>query len=220
MGIAIARSHFCAYPYCRVGDQSVFAKLFYLLRQRLNRTRELAMPKRNQLNVLSGLRERARPPMFGRASEAHVSVAVAAALAVVCAAPARADDATVRILTQNVYQGTNFDEINAATSAPDFFAAVTTTYQNVLATNPVERAAAVAGEIVRERPDIVSLQEATILRTGPLGAGPPPSAANVQFDYLQSLMGDLNGQGQHYAIVATVPGLDAEAPARWASTFA
>ena len=170
------------------------------------------MPKRNQLNVLSGLRERARPPMFSRATEAHLSVAVAAALAVVCAAPARAADATVRILTQNVYQGTNFDEINAATSAPDFFAAVTTTYQNVLATNPVERAAAVAGEIVRERPDIVSLQEATILRTGPLGAGPPPSAANVQFDYLQSLMGDLNGQGQHYAIVATVPGLDAEAP--------
>jgi endonuclease/exonuclease/phosphatase family metal-dependent hydrolase len=160
------------------------------------------MPKRNRLNAR----------MFSRASDAHLGVAVVAALAVACAAPAQSDDATVRILTQNVYQGTNFDEINAATSAPDFFAAITTTYQNVLATNPVERAAAVAGEIVQERPDFVSLQEAAILRTGPLGAGPPPSAANVQFDYLQSLMGDLNAQGQHYAIVATVPELDAEAP--------
>jgi hypothetical protein len=177
------------------------------------------MPKRNRLSVLSGLRERARPRMISRASDAHLGVAVAAALAVVCVAPARADDATVRILMQNVYQGTNFDEINAATSPPDFFAAVTTTYQNVLATNLVERAAAVAGEIVRERPDLVSLQEAAILRTGPLGAAPPPSAANVQFDYLQSPWATSMRRDSITPSSQPCPNSTLRRRARWASTF-
>jgi endonuclease/exonuclease/phosphatase family metal-dependent hydrolase len=137
----------------------------------------------------------------------YLGVAVATALVIVCAAPARADDGTIRILTQNTYEGTNFDELFAAKSPDEFVAAVTTTYQNILATNPAERAAAVAGEIAREGPDIVALQEAAILRTGPT-----PPATTVQFDYLQLLMGDLNGLGQRYAIVATVPEIDAEAP--------
>ena len=67
-------------------------------------------------------------------------------------------------MTQNTYEGTNFDELFAAKSPGEFVAAVTTTYENILATNPAERAAAVAGEIAREGPDLVALQEAAILR--------------------------------------------------------
>ena len=45
---------------------------------------------------------------------------VAIAATIVCATTANAADVTVRIMTQNVYQGTNFDEVAAATSlAPD-----------------------------------------------------------------------------------------------------
>ena len=153
------------------------------------------------------MRDQATVAIEARAPSGHLSAAVAAALVIVCAAPARADDGTVHIMTQNTYEGTNFDELFSAKSPGEFVAAVTTTYQNILATNPVERAAAVASEIAREGPDFVALQEAAILRTGPT----PPSTT-VQFDYLQSLMGDLNAQGPRYAIVATVPELDAEAP--------
>ncbi len=153
------------------------------------------------------MRDQATVAIEARAPSSHLSAAVAAVLVIVCAPPARADDGTVHIMTQNTYEGTNFVELFSAKSPAEFVAAVTTTYRNILATNPVERAAAVASEIAREGPDFVALQEAAILRTGP--AFP---ATTVQFDYLQSLMGDLNAQGPRYAIVATVPELDAEAP--------
>ena len=67
-------------------------------------------------------------------------------------------------MTQNIYQGTSFTELITATTPPAFLAAVTTTRQNILATKPAERAAAIAREIARERPDLVALQEAAILR--------------------------------------------------------
>src|SRR5260370_20772597 len=69
-------------------------------------------------------------------------------------ATARADDqgngGAIRIMTQNLYEGTNFTEIASATSPGAFLGAVTLTYQNILATLPAVRAAAVASEIARE----------------------------------------------------------------------
>ena len=75
------------------------------------------------------------------------------------------DDGVVRIMTQNIYQGTSFAELVAATTPPAFLAAVTLTRQNILATKPAVRAAAIAREIARERPHLVAIQEAAILRT-------------------------------------------------------
>jgi endonuclease/exonuclease/phosphatase family metal-dependent hydrolase len=138
---------------------------------------------------------------------AAVGVAAPVALAVVLIAPASADDGAVRIMTQNMDEGTDFVELVSAQSPAEFVAAVTTTYQNILATKPAERAAAIAREIARERPDLVALQEATILRTAP--AAP---ATTVQMDLLQSLVAALATLGERYAIVAIVPDLDAEAP--------
>jgi endonuclease/exonuclease/phosphatase family metal-dependent hydrolase len=123
------------------------------------------------------------------------------------AVAAIADDGNIRILTQNMDEGTNFDELRAATSPGAFFAAVTTTYQNILATKPAERAATMAREIARERPDIVGLQEASILRTGPVSP-----ATTVKSDLLQSLQDELEKLGEHYRIAAIIPGFDAEAP--------
>jgi endonuclease/exonuclease/phosphatase family metal-dependent hydrolase len=117
------------------------------------------------------------------------------------------DDAVVRIMTQNMDEGTDFLALLAATSPGAFVAAVTTTYQGILATNPAERAAAIAGEIARERPDIIGLQEASIVRTGKVAP-----ATDVQSDLLQSLLDNLANLGQHYSVAAIIPGLDAEAP--------
>jgi endonuclease/exonuclease/phosphatase family metal-dependent hydrolase len=115
--------------------------------------------------------------------------------------------ATVRVMTQNLFMGTDFPELVAAQTLPEFFQAVTTTYQNVLATRPPERMAAIAREIARLQPDLVGLQEAAILRTGPT-----PPATNVEFDMLQILLAGLDKLGQHYIVVAKLTGLDAEAP--------
>jgi endonuclease/exonuclease/phosphatase family metal-dependent hydrolase len=128
--------------------------------------------------------------------------------AVVGRSPANADDGRpLRVMTENMDEGTDFVELSAAHTPAEFVAAVTATYNNILATKPAERAAAMAREIAKQQPDLVALQEASILRTG--RGGP---AVTVQSDLLQSLLDALAGLGQHYAVVAIVPGLDAQAP--------
>jgi endonuclease/exonuclease/phosphatase family metal-dependent hydrolase len=116
-------------------------------------------------------------------------------------------DASVRVMTQNMYQGTSFEGFLAPQSPEELVAAATATYQQIVATDPAERAAAMAREIARLEPDLVGLQEAAILRTG--SAAP---ATTVQFDLLQLLVSELTHLGQHYDVVAIVPGFDAEAP--------
>jgi endonuclease/exonuclease/phosphatase family metal-dependent hydrolase len=129
---------------------------------------------------------------------------------------ARADDrdgGVVRVMTQNLFQGTNFSEILSATTPPAFLMAVTTTRQNILATKPAERAAAVAREIARERPDLVALQEAAILRSGfvPLTV-PATPVPTVEVDQLALVLAELERLGHPYHVVAILPNLDAQAP--------
>src|SRR5947209_266079 len=123
------------------------------------------------------------------------------------AAMADDDDGGTRLVTQNVYVGTSFAPLTAAHTPLELAAAVATINNNILASNPAERAAAMAREIARHRPDLVALQEAAMLRTG--NGGP---ATTVRSDLLQSLLDELAGLGHRYRAVAIVPGLDAQAP--------
>jgi endonuclease/exonuclease/phosphatase family metal-dependent hydrolase len=86
-------------------------------------------------------------------------------------------------------------------------------YQAILATRPAVRAAAVAAEIARERPHLVALQEAGILRSGfvPI-TSPPTPVPTVDEDQLALLLADLDRLGHPYHPVAIVPNLDAQAP--------
>ena len=54
------------------------------------------------------------------------------------------DARTIRVMTYNVDEGTDFQELAASHSPAEFIAAVGTTYMNILATKPAERAAAMA----------------------------------------------------------------------------
>jgi len=123
------------------------------------------------------------------------------------------DGPVVRIMTQNLFQGTNFTEVLSATTLPAFLGAVTLTYQNILATRPAVRAAAVAREIARERPDLVALQEVGIVRSGLVPVtNPPTPVSTVDVDQLASLLAELDQLRQPYQVVAIVPNLDAQAP--------
>ena len=116
--------------------------------------------------------------------------------------PAMADDdGGIRLVTQNMYVGSSFDALTTAQTPQQVLAAVATIYNNILASKPAERAAAMAREIARHRPDLVALQEAAMLRTG--NGGP---ATTVRSDLLQSLLDELAGLGRHYRAVAIVPG--------------
>jgi endonuclease/exonuclease/phosphatase family metal-dependent hydrolase len=109
-------------------------------------------------------------------------------------------------MTQNLYLGTDLSLLATAKTPAEFITAVTQLYQNILASKTGERAAAVAREIARERPDLVALQEVWILRNG---AAP---ATNVVSDQLEALLAELRRIGHPYEAVAILPNLDAEAP--------
>src|SRR5215469_6512042 len=60
-------------------------------------------------------------------------------------APATADDDhRLRVMNQNLYAGSFFQEINAAKTPSEIVAAATLTYQHIVATRPAERAAVIA----------------------------------------------------------------------------
>jgi len=69
----------------------------------------------------------------------------------------------VRVLTQNMYIGASLHDLVTATSVKDVKAAITALSSAILVTKPRERAAAMAAEIAKKRPDFVALQEAWIL---------------------------------------------------------
>src|SRR5262245_41474792 len=145
-------------------------------------------------------------PRFGCSTVrgTKTALAVLAMLASVLAwgsAPVRADDNDgdlghhgVRVLTQNMYIGADWTPIALAKKFPHFLDAITTVTQNIVATKPAERAAAMAAEIAKQRPDFVALHEAWRLTAGGI----------IVEDLLQSLLDNLKALGQPYALVGTV----------------
>lgn len=125
------------------------------------------------------------------------------------------NESRLRVMTQNLYDGTNRTGLLDAQSFPDFLAAVDFAYNNMNATKPEERLAAIASQIIANRVDIVGLQEASIWRTGPSSlTGPTTPADKVQFDYLAILLEKLKALGREYVAVAILPGLDVQLPSR------
>ena len=145
---------------------------------------------------------------IGRWRLPEVAAFFALALLSLVPVPASADEGhRLRVMTQNLYVGSFFQELGAARTPSEIISAVTLTYQHILATRPAERAVVIADEIARLRPDFVGLEQAAILRTGTAS----PTTA-VTFDLLQSLLQELAARGVRYEAVAVKPGLDAEAP--------
>jgi hypothetical protein len=132
-----------------------------------------------------------------------VAIAFLALAAFIAGPPsAKADDnGGIRLVTQNMYVGTSFAVLSTAQNPGELLAAVALIYNNIVASKPAERAAAMAREIAGKRPDLVALQEATLLRTG---TGGP--ATTVRSDFLQSLLDELAALGQRYSAVAILPG--------------
>ena len=116
----------------------------------------------------------------------------------------------VTVMTQNVYYGGG--------GGLDVFAtAFTDLWENVERSRIPERAAAVAAQIRREKPDLVALQEAVIWRTG--SALSSSSAGEVEFDFVASLLKRLSGGKARYEVVSRVTNADWEFPARVGSSI-
>ena len=116
------------------------------------------------------------------------------------------------LMTQNLYLGANLSSIFVATTPQEFVAAVGSAYNKIQASNFVERANSIANEIKQTRPDLIGLQEVSLLRTQSPSDGPITPATNVSLDYLQILLDALNVRGLNYEPIVVQTAFDAEVP--------
>ena len=126
----------------------------------------------------------------------------------------------ITILDQNLYVGSPYTPVlildpTDTNYVPKLLMAVAEVYQTIVASDFPKRAQALAGEIAATQPDLVSLQEVSLIRIqvpGDLLMGGTTPASDVQLDYLAILLANLNQHGVHYAAVAIVTNMDIELP--------
>jgi endonuclease/exonuclease/phosphatase family metal-dependent hydrolase len=125
-----------------------------------------------------------------------------------------ADDRTVTVMARNVYHGVNNEifAVPTATGFADLLVKVAAVYNGYFARKFHERAAVMAAEIDRTRPDLIGLQEAVLVRTQAPPDGPATPATTVALDYVQILLDALAARGLRYEVVVQSIGLDAELP--------
>lgn len=109
-----------------------------------------------------------------------------------------ANQGSITLMTQNLYQGTEFANTLTATTQQQFLLGAAADYNNVIATNFPERADAIAAEIAQSGPALVGLQEVALWQT----QFPYPSGSwQVSYDFLQILLDRLAAHGMHYTTV-------------------
>jgi len=149
-----------------------------------------------------------------------------AAVLLASALPARAGGAPVparrglETMTVNLYIGGGTETVMGLDPTdPNYLnnlvVAVTGLFYEVAGSQPALRMDGVAARIAARQPDIVGVEEATLIRLqspGDLVAGGTTPATAVVFDYLQMLVDALAARGQHYAVVSTSDEWDIELP--------
>ena len=130
---------------------------------------------------------------------------------------ALADGSTVKVLTQNLYIGSDiFQVVTDPAPLPVRAAKI---FSDVQQTNFTQRAEVIAGLIAKRRPHLVGLQEVSLIRTecpsdiATPTPNPVPNATDVYADYLQILLAALEAEGAKYDVVAKIENVDAELPA-------
>jgi endonuclease/exonuclease/phosphatase family metal-dependent hydrolase len=125
---------------------------------------------------------------------------------------------TIDTMTMNLYIGAGVERVMQVDQSDTeaLVEAVTEVYYELVASNPKARLQAVADQIADRRPDIVAVQEATLLRVQSPGdiitGNMEPNAETVVFDYLKILVDALKARGAHYAVVSASNEWDIEMP--------
>jgi hypothetical protein len=121
-----------------------------------------------------------------------------------------------KTMTMNVYLGATLTPALQANNVNQAVDAGGEIANQVDRTNFPERAKALAAEILSKNPDLVGLQEVALWRTAPLNFGAVgqgnASATDVEYDFLQLLLAELNKGGQRYEAVVVKDEFDAELP--------
>ncbi len=148
------------------------------------------------------------------------AVLAAAATAALAGGAAAAGKRGFDAMTVNLYLGAGTERILALDPAdPEYFTklvgAVTGVFYEIAGSEPAVRIQAVADQIAARRPDLVAVEEASLIRNqspGDLILGGSTPATNVVFDYLELLVDSLEARGAHYAVAVTGYEWDVEMP--------
>jgi lysophospholipase L1-like esterase len=112
------------------------------------------------------------------------------------------DDGRLRVMTYNVNEGSDFLQVQGATTTTQFLIGVGQIISQVQATNPPLRMQAVASQIIAAKPTLVSLEELDQWYTGSFD--PSTSTCGpmtLEYDMVQELLTALAAQGAHYQLV-------------------
>jgi len=131
------------------------------------------------------------------------------AAAIFAASLAQALTIEVKVLTRNLYLGTDLAPVIEAIQAGDPLAVppiVASTYAKVENSKPIERMARIADEILTHRPHVVGLQELVLWQTRTPSALIDPSAPLIAtFDFYRDLNTALGGSLSPYTLVTGLP---------------
>jgi endonuclease/exonuclease/phosphatase family metal-dependent hydrolase len=180
----------------------------------------------NAQKIYETMRPSAWPWIFRASAGAFAPIACLLLLTALLASalPAQAGEKCAdgkrdfKTMTANLYIGTGTETITALDPTdPNYptnlVTAVTGIYYELLVSQPPVRLQAVADRIAARMPDIVAVQEATLLRVhGNIAIGGTTPATTVVYDYLQILVDSLKARGAHYAVVSTSQEWDVEMP--------
>lgn len=121
----------------------------------------------------------------------------------------------VTAMTRNIYVGGDVDLVMGATDPNQIPVLVAKVFQQVQATNFPERAMSLAREIAWTQPQVVGLQEVSLIRyqsPGDAVVGGTIPATDTLYDYLGILMQALRANGAHYKVAGVIQDTDIELP--------
>jgi endonuclease/exonuclease/phosphatase family metal-dependent hydrolase len=117
---------------------------------------------------------------------------------------------SVTVMTQNLYVGADVDAVITALATPDpddDIPALMDAVATLERTDFPARAEAIAREVRREQPDVIGLQEVSVV-----SVDIPPLGISVHIDFLQILQAALQAQGLDYEVGGSIENFTA-APA-------
>lgn len=122
----------------------------------------------------------------------------------------------VTVMTRNLYVGVDLFELFRAGSIDELRRKAGDLLEQTRTHPYSARMDAIAGEIAATRPDVVGIQEASILRTqqpSDFAINPFPNASDEAVDLLELLTSHLEARGLDYEVAATTVTSDVEVPA-------
>jgi endonuclease/exonuclease/phosphatase family metal-dependent hydrolase len=123
----------------------------------------------------------------------------------------------IRVMTYNLYLGTDLGPIMAATSQEEYLGLAFAAYAELQQTDFPARAGRIAEQIASAVPDAVGLQEVALWSVSApyaltLPPGPPTAPFVTKYDFLQLVIDSLKARHLRYVAASVVPTSDVAAP--------